>query len=62
MSYHRLHYLDKLLNGDLTAKIVQGILSRDLMDRECTFYLPYKVNGKYVYKVKCRRKYLIHKL
>ena len=33
MSYHRFKNLAGLLHGDLTAKIRQGILSKDLMDR-----------------------------
>ena len=50
-SYHRFNNLAELLNGDLAAKIGQGIFSKNLMDRECNCYLPYKVNRKCVYKV-----------
>ena len=43
MPYHRYNKLAELLNGDLTAKIRRGILSQDLMDRECNCSLPSKV-------------------
>ena len=56
MPYHRYNKLAELLNGDLTAKIRRGILSQDLMDRECNCSLPSKVNGEYVYKGKFRKK------
>ena len=46
MSYHRYNSLAELLNGDLTTKIGRWIFSKDLMDRECNFSLPSKVNGK----------------
>ena len=62
MSYHRFNNLAKSLNGDLTAKIGQGILSKDLTYRTCNCSLPSKVNGKCVYEGKCRSKYLIYKL
>ena len=39
MSYHVYNNLAKLLNGDLAAKIGQGIFSVDLMDRECNYSL-----------------------
>ena len=60
MSYHIFNNLATLLNGDLAAKIGWGIFSKDLMDRECNFYLPYKVNGKCFYEGKFRSKCLIY--
>ena len=62
MSYHRFNNLAGLLNGDLAAKIGQGILSKDLIYRGCNFYLPYKVNLKCVYEGKCRSKCLIYEV
>ena len=62
ISYHIFNNLAKLLNGDLAAKIGQGIFSKDLMDRECNCYLPSKVNGKCVYKGKCRSKCIIYQI
>ena len=55
MSYHIFNNLAKFLNADLTAKIGQGILSVDLMDGECNFNLPSKVNVDCVYEGKCRK-------
>ena len=46
MYYYRFNNLSKLLNGEFAAKIGRGILSRDLMDRECNYSLPSKVNKK----------------
>ena len=48
MSYLRFNNLSGLLNGYLSAKIGRGILSADLMDRECNCSLPTKVNGECV--------------
>ena len=62
MSYHRYNNLAELLNGYLAAKIGRGIFSRDLMDRECNCSLPSKVNGKCVYKGRCRYKCIIYEL
>ena len=36
--------------------------SKDLMDRECNFSFPSKVNGKCVYKSKCRSKCIIYQV
>ena len=62
MSYHGFNNLDELLNVDLTAKIGRGIFSKYLMDRECNFSLPSKVNKFFVYEGKCRSKCLIYKV
>ena len=62
ITYHIFYNLAELLNRYLTTKIGQGILSKDLMDRECNFYLPYKVNGKCVYEGKFRSKWLIYEV
>ena len=62
MSHHIFNNLAKLLDGDLAAKIGWGILSQDLMDRECNCPLQSKVNVKSVYKDRCRVKYVIHKV
>ena len=62
MSYHGFNNLAELLNGDLVAKIRRGILSKDLMDRECNCSLPSKFSGKCVYEGKCRNKCLIYKV
>ena len=62
MSYHRYHNLAELLNGDLATKIGRGIFSKYLMDIECNCSLPSKVNGKCVYKGKCRSKCIIYEV
>ena len=62
ISYHRFNNLAELFNGDLAAKIGQGIFSKDLMDRECNCSLPYKVNGKCVYEGKFRSRCIIYKV
>ena len=51
MSYHKFNNIAKLINADLTARIVWVILSRDLIDRECNCYNTYKVNRNCVYKI-----------
>ena len=56
MSYNGFNILAELINGDLTAKIGQVILSKDSMDRESNCYLPYKINRKCVYEGKFRNK------
>ena len=62
MSYHRFNNLAELLNGDLAEKIGRGIFSKDLMDRECNFSLPSKVNVKRVYEGKCGSKCIIYQV
>ena len=39
MLYHIFNNLAEFLNGDLATKVGQGILSHDLMVRECNCYL-----------------------
>ena len=62
MSYHGFINLSGLFNRDLAAKIGQVILSCDLMDRERNCFLPSKVNGKYVYEGRFRRKCSIYEV
>ena len=62
VSYHRFINLAELLNGYLAAKIVRGIFSKDLIDRECNCSLPSKVNGKCVYEGKCQSKCIIYEV
>ena len=62
MYYHRFNNLAELLNKDLPTKIRQGILSRDLMDRECNCYITSKFNAECVCKGKCQKKCLIYEL
>ena len=61
-SYHIFNNLAKFLNGYFAAKIGWGVLSRDLMDRECNSYLTSNINGNHAYEVKCRRKWVIFSL
>ena len=62
MFYCGFNFLDKLLNGDLAAKIGQGILSKYLIDIEFNCSLPYKVNINCVYEGKCQNKCLIYEV
>ena len=62
MSYHRFNNLAGLLNGDLTERIGQGSLPKDLIDRECNCSLPYQVNRKCVYEGKCQSKCIIYEV
>ena len=62
MSYHRFNNLAELLNGDIGAKIGQGIFFKYLMDIAFNCSLPSKVNRKCVYKGKCRSEYIIYKI
>ena len=47
--------------GDLNAKIMNGIVSRDFMDRECNCYAPSKVDGKCMFNGDCRKCCVIYK-
>ena len=62
MSYRGFNNFSKLRNGDLTAKIRQGIHSCDFMDRTCNFYFPSNVNSKCAFQGKCWRKCLKYKV
>ena len=62
MSYHIFNNLAELLNGDLAKKIGRGIFSKDLMDRKCNCSIPYKVNGKCVYKGKRQSRCIIYEV
>ena len=54
MSNHIFNNLSGFFNGDLTTKIVQGILSRDLMNIEFKYSILSKVNRNIFYKGKFR--------
>ena len=62
MSYHIFNNLTELINGDLAAKIVREIFSKDLMDRKCNCSLPSKVNRKCVYEGKYRFRCIIYEV
>ena len=62
MDLDRFNNLAELLNGDLAAKIGRVIFSKDLIDRKCNCSLPSKVNGKCVYKGKCRSRCIIYEV
>ena len=62
MSYHRYNNLPDLLNRYLAVKIGRGILSCELMDRECNCSLPSEVNVKCVYKDKFREIFLTYQV
>ena len=62
MYYQRFNNIVELLNGDLAAKIRQGIFSKDLMDRKYNSSFPSKVNGKFVYKGKCQYRCTIYEV
>ena len=55
MYYHTFNNSDKLINGDLTKKTVQGILYRDLMNRKCNTSNPSEFNDTCVYEGKSRK-------
>ena len=62
MSVHIFNNLAELLYAYLAAKIGRWVLSKDLMDRECNYYLPYKVNRQCVYEGKFWSKCLIYEV
>ena len=62
MSYCIFNNLAKLINGGLDTKIGQGILSVDLMDRECNCYIPYNFSGECFYEGKFQGKNLIYEV
>ena len=62
MSYHIFNDLAELINGDLATKIGRETFSKDLMDRECSFSLPSKVNSKSVYENKFCSKCIIYEV
>ena len=51
MSYRKYNKLVELLNGELAAKNGLGLSYKELMDKECIFYLTYIVKRNVSTKV-----------
>ena len=62
MSYHRFQNLGELLQGDLTAKLREDIVSKDFMHRDCNCNKNCKVNGLCAYNGDCRKCCIVYKV
>ncbi len=61
MSYRRHPNLSQLFQGDLTAKLMAGIESKDFMDRLCNCNAATLVNGQCFCKSQCRKSLVVYK-
>jgi hypothetical protein len=55
MSYHKFSNLREIFQGDLNQKLMDGIISRDFMDRPCNCNRASKIDGKCAYNGECRK-------
>ena len=62
MSYHKFSNLREIFQGDLTSKMMEGIYSRDYVNRPCNCNAQTLVKGVCPYKGKCCHKMLIYAL
>jgi hypothetical protein len=61
MSYHKFSNLREIFQGDLNQKLMDGIISHDLMDRPCNCNCMSKIDGKCAYNGECRKMCVIYK-
>ena len=61
MSYHRFPNLRETIQGDLTVKLNDNIISSDFRDRPCNCCSKLKPNGQCIYKGNCRKSITIYK-
>ena len=62
MSYHKFSNVREIFQGDLTSKIMEGIQSRDFINRSCNCNKKTKVNGICPYNGKCRHSMVVYTL
>ena len=63
MSYHRFSNVKELLNGDLTSKLMDGIIDTDVQDLECNCNrLSKNIDGKCIFDGKCRLQMAIYEI
>ena len=61
MSYHKFPNLAQAFMGDLTAKLTNGVKSRDFEDEPCNCTARSKVNGVCMFGGECRKSIVIYK-
>jgi hypothetical protein len=61
MSYHKFSNLREIFQGDLNRKLMDGIESRDFMDRPCNCNRASKIDGKCAYNGECRKMCVVYK-
>ncbi len=61
MSYHKFSNLREIFQGDLNRKLMDGIISRDFMDRPCNCNRASKIDGKCAYNGECRKMCIVYK-
>ena len=61
MSYHKFSNLGKILQGDLTGKLMDKITSKNFEPRECNCHNSAKINEICACNGKCRRSVVIYK-
>jgi len=60
MSYHKFSNLREIFQGDLSAKVMKGVESKDFMDRNCNCNNKTKINGRCAYGGKCRKACIVY--
>jgi hypothetical protein len=61
MSYHKFSNLREIFQGDLNRKLMDGIISRDFIDRPCNCNCASKIDGKCAYNGECRKMCVVYK-
>jgi hypothetical protein len=61
MSYHKFSNLREIFQGDLTRKLMDGVVSRDFRDLPCNCNKASKVDGKCAYNEECRKMCLVYR-
>ena len=62
MSYHRFPNLGEILQGDLVGKLIEGIGSKDFLNRECHCSSTKKVKVESAYEGDCRAFCVVYKV
>lgn len=62
MSYHKFSNLREIFQGDLSTKIMEGIGSRDFINRSCNCNKSTLINGLCPFKGKCRHSMVVYSL
>jgi len=62
MSYHKFPNVTETFQGDLSKKIMNGVASKDFMDRKCNCEDKIKIDGNCVFNGDCRKCCVIYDL
>ena len=59
----QVHESGRMFNGDLTGKVMDGIVDEDLKDKSCKYNVKMKItDGSCLYNIYCQRSMIVYEM